>query len=241
MNDLTLITCSYNTPDIILTMLKSFHQSNNTCDKLVIIENSTNDETAKILKENNIPFYVPGTRRHSEGVQAAFDICTTKYALLVDTDIIFKKDVDPVLKQCKENDISLLGEVCGNRGGRVINTRIHPWFCFINIDNIKKYNIKFWDSRRFGNGYDVGCSFFEDIRKNGLNVGDIKMDPFYYTHYEGMSWRTQTYDPTKPDTGIDNGGTHPFIEYFNAGNRTKRIYDSETAYLRPINIKNIFK
>ncbi len=57
MNDLTLITCSYNTPDITLTMLKSWMSVHNRTQRLVVCDNSTNDETSRVLDENKIPYF----------------------------------------------------------------------------------------------------------------------------------------------------------------------------------------
>ena len=56
MRDLTLITCSYNTPIVVEIMLKSFVSFHGVPQRLILFENSTNDETAKLLDKSNVPY-----------------------------------------------------------------------------------------------------------------------------------------------------------------------------------------
>lgn len=212
--DITLITCSYDTPKVTLTMLKSWkHINSNITNNLLLIDNSTNEDTAELLHESKIPFYRNPDGRHYEGVQIALDKCNTKYALLVDTDVIFKENLSAIVNTFIDSGCAIMGEECGDRGGYKLYTRIHPWFCFIDVEQVKNKNIKFinmdkiikTNSGQFYNGininanniykkYDVGATFYEDIVENGLKAFNIKLDPKYYFHYEGMSWKGKSKD-----------------------------------------------
>ena len=214
MNDLTLITCSYNTPDITLTMLRSWMSVHNRTQRLVICDNSTNGETSKILDQNKIPYFKNPGYSHGQGINEAIKLCKTKYALLVDTDVIFLKDHTDIFNQFVEMDLTIMGKVEGDRGGKSIFNRVNPWHCFINVDHIKQHNIIFFDEQRMKDSfatdriYDIGSTFFKDIKNAKLKIGNVDLSNKYYMHLEGMSWYKNKFDPSKEDTGIDFGGTH---------------------------------
>lgn len=219
MDDLTLITCSYNTPDITLTMLKSWVAVHNHKQHLLLVDNSTNTDTQLLLKESNTPFIVNTGAYHGDGVNKALNLCKTEYALLVDTDIIFHKPHNNMYEQFKELDLTLMGKIEGDRGGKKIFKRVNPWHCFINVKHIRKYGISFFDIKKMKDSfktdtlYDVGSTFLEDIKKAKLKIGDVDLSNTYYTHFEGMSWYKNKYDSSKEDTGIDFGGTHNNFGY----------------------------
>lgn len=229
-NDLTLATCSYNTPVITLTMLKSWKKINeNVTNKLILIDNSTNEDTATRLHEYNTPFYRNPDGRHYDGVQIALDKCKTRYMLLVDTDVIFRENLSTITENFINSDYVLMGEECGNRGGYSLYPRIHPWFCFIDVLRINEAGIKFINvakikatlsgefyanipMARLSNTkkYDVGATFYEDIIEKGLKINNIKLDPRYYYHYEGLSWRGNSNNP-----GLMNAHRFNLINYSN--------------------------
>jgi len=97
-----------------------------------------------------------------------FDRVQTKYALLVDTDVIFLKNHSAVLDQVKSGKLTLAGDICGDRGGKRIHHRAHPWHCFVDVEEIKLNRITFYNEAKqlskSAKLYDVGCTFFEDIR-----------------------------------------------------------------------------
>ena len=237
--DLTLITCSYNTPDVTITMLKSYYEMNKEhCDNfnLLLMENSTDGETQKLLEENI-------GLTHSLAVDKALKQCKTKYALLVDTDIIFTKSILDVYTKFQNGDFAILGELVGDRGGFSLMPRINPWYCFINIEQINKCNISFHDQNRINltksNGffdnipineekgrrfYDVGSTFLEDILRNKLTVANAKNLGEYFIHYEGMSWQKQTDK----------------LAYVILGNTVYNKYIKETEKFKNIDINDKF-
>jgi hypothetical protein len=190
--------------------------------KLVLIDNSTNEETRGLLYDNKIPYKCFPGLSHGEGVNEALKLCKTKYALLVDTDVLFKADHSDIFEQFKKMDLTLMGKIEGDRGGKKIYKRVNPWHCFINVENIKKHNITFFDKKRMEDSfktekiYDIGSTFLEDVKKAGLKIGDVDLSEKYYYHFEGMSWYKNKYDPNQGDTGIDFGGTHNVQGYVQA-------------------------
>lgn len=213
MDDLTLITCSYNTPEVTLTMLKSFFKYHGPT-KVLVCDNSTNDDTSKLLDSNNVKYFTNKGGVHIKSVDLLFEKIDTKYALLVDTDIIFLKDNSVLFEKFKEANISLLGEICGDRGGKKIHNRVHPWYCYIDVEQVKLNNISFYNPQKhFSKSdkiYDVGCTFFSDLRDKKLQIGDLNahVASAYYKHYEGMSWRTKRFGSTDGDIDFDSNATH---------------------------------
>jgi len=214
MKDLTLLTCSYNTPFITLTMLKSWVSVHNNVQQLIVIDNSTDELTRGLLFNHKIPYKCFPGNSHGQGVNEAINLCKTKYALLVDTDVVFLKNHTDIFEQFKNMDLTIMGKVEGDRGGKSIYNRVNPWHCFIDVKKIKNNNIKFFDEQRMKDSfktnkiYDIGSTFLEDIKNASLKIGNVDLEHNYYIHLEGMSWYKNKFDSTKEDTGIDFGGTH---------------------------------
>ena len=238
MDDLTLLTCSYNTPDITLTMLKSWMHVHNKIQRLVLCDNSTNNNTKDLLYDHKVPYTSNPGMSHGDGVNEALKLCKTKYALLVDTDVIFLKDHSIIFQQFKDMDLTIMGKVEGDRGGKSIYNRVNPWHCFVNVEKIKQHGIIFFDKERMKDSfktnkiYDIGSTFLEDIKANNLKIGNVDLLNNYYIHLEGMSWYKNKYDSSKEDTGIDFGGTHNNPAYVSA---------YEQKYLNFQNIKQKYR
>ena len=232
MNNLTLITCSYNTPEVTVTMLKSFFKHHEPT-KVLVCDNSTDDSTSVLLTENNVKHFINRGGVHIKSVDLLFDRIDTKYALLVDTDVIFLKDNNTLFEKFKEANICLLGEICGDRGGKKIHNRVHPWYCFVDVEAIKHNKIKFYNpDKHFGKSdkiYDVGCTFFSDIRDKKLQIGDLNANVAsnYYKHYEGMSWRTKRFGSVDGDIDFDSSATHTNRGLYEYGLMVERSYQLE--------------
>lgn len=246
IEDLTLITCSYNTPIITETMLKSFKQMHSELSNMniLIIENSTNNETQLILDSNKISYIKNPGGTHSKSLDNAFRNCKTKYALVVDTDIIFKRNVTTIFKKIKESNVHLCGIACGDRGGFKLMPRIHPWFMFVDVEEVRNNNIKFHDKIRIKNTrselfygncpinniisthpmYDVGCSFYEDIKNANLNICNIPSLENWFVHYEGSSWQRNSDD----------------AHFKELGKQVWDAYQKEIWLTRNINIDNYY-
>jgi hypothetical protein len=212
LDALTLMTCSFNTPEVTATMLRSYvRQHGNGPHRVLILENSTDDGTCRLLDADAVPYVRNPDGRHAPSVDRALRLCATRYALLVDTDVVFKRPIDGALEALKRYDLTLMGSVCADRGGYKLYPRVHPWFCFIDVDAVRARGISFhdpkraietgsigffervpiterppeWSQRRF---YDVGSTFYEDIDRAGLRIGNVDMEGTFFVHYEGTSW-----------------------------------------------------
>ncbi len=214
--DLTLLCCSYETPQIIQLMFQSFvYHHPDTKIPLIVMENSKSDETEQILKKNNIFYHRTPGATHSPSVSLGLESVKTKYCLLVDSDILFLKPVDALMRMFVENNLALMGEMQESRGGYNLHPRISPHACFIDMEKIDRYGIKYHDQTRidstqsngfFGNiplqknggekYYDVGSTFLEDIRTNNLKIAKINSKLTEYVfHAESGSWATKSGIP----------------------------------------------
>ena len=160
MDNITLISCDYNTPLMEITMLRSFFKEcYGVVNKVLVSVNSDKDDIDKysMYDRAGIDYIKNPGMSHAEGVQSLLDNITTKYALLVDSDVIFVKNIKSVIEDYIKSKIVLGGHLDesgfdGNswensdfyKGMNIkINSRIHPCFMFINNSFLKKNNIKF--------------------------------------------------------------------------------------------------
>lgn len=244
--DLTLMTCSFNTPRHVQAMLQSFVSIHGDGPfNCLICENSTDDETRKLLDENGIKYLLNPGGTHSVSVDKLLDACPTQYALLVDSDIVYIKKIDRLLEVMKSNNAAILGEIQADRGGYRLYPRIAPWFCLINTYHIKENKIKFHDQSRIDKTnskyfyqsiplnphvnnsapfYDVGATFYEDISNSGLKILNAKGVEKYFIHYEGGSWRRSS----------GHAG------YVNLGNSVYEKFMADTKYLSNVSIERKF-
>jgi len=265
--DFTLIVASFNTPIVTEHLLKSFiYHHREDQYNIILMENSLDDETKKILTNNNIPYVSNPGMTHSESVDIALRLCKTKYALLLDTDVIFLQNVEKVLETFVLKKSTLMGEVSGSRGGYVLKNRVNPWFCLINIDDIRKHNIRFYDPVRINNTnsqgfygnipiqnindgnrydvfYDVGSTFFEDIQRKNLKIINAKGFEKYFTHYEGMSWRKNTNIDSIVNFAneVENRYVNDIEQYKSIDIKDKFVSDSnDVSYRKVLYVQNLF-
>jgi len=213
MDDLTLITFNFNTPEVVTNMLQTFVKHNGTGPhKLLLYENSSDEKSPVELEKHKLPFIRQIDARHAPSVDRALYDCKTKYALVVDSDIEFKKRIGPLFDMFIKEGAALMGEVCGSRGGYNLYNRVHPWFMFVDIESIQNHGIRFYDEKRIEETdschfyqavplllryddvwrYDVGATFYEDVINAGLKVSNYKAEPEYFIHFEGMSWQDRS-------------------------------------------------
>jgi hypothetical protein len=222
MQDLTLVTTSFNTPQVIFTLLTSFAKyhihEGDFKQRLLLYENSTNDLTQKVLDHHEVPYIKQPNGRHHFSIERALQECTTRYALVVDSDIIFRRSIEPIFEMFKANGSAALGHVVASRYDYNLFPRVQPWFMFLDLQQIRAKDIHYtdWDkikatgsegffkvppipppSDRFL--YDVGATFYADMVNKDLKVYSWLGDPKYYTHLEGMSWRSLVKDKTAVD------------------------------------------
>lgn len=237
--DLTILTCNYNTPELVVNLYKSIKKySKLDCD-FVVINTSTDNCSEKILSDNNIKYYNYRGGIHGEAVNLGLRKIDTRYVLLLDSDVLITSDISGIFQKMKSNNLTLMGNVVGDVAGKSLYSRVEPWFCFIDKDNLKRYKIDFFDRERTKKSkqpgsdrvYDIGSTMYEDVVKNNLLIGNINVENKRFIHYGGMSWRVQSYNPNDVDTDIDFGGTHPHAILKDIGEQVRLKYKKEVAEL----------
>ena len=232
--DLTIVTCNYNTPELITNLMVSIAK---TCEDIpqVLVISTGEYPLLKPVKPLWRNHYIPNSS-HGDAINESFNLAKTRYMLLVDSDVLFLKDFYEPYEKFKEGGFALMGEVVGDRGGKSLYPRVNPWFCFIDLEQLQEHDIKFYDHYRTkmmisDRIYDIGSTMFEDVLKAGLTVADAKMENKYFRHYEGMSWRVQKYNPDNGDTDIDIGGTHDNKALYEYGLKVREQYEGDVANL----------
>lgn len=208
-DDLTVIICSYKANKEFKLCLHQLGLAGIT--NLLIYENSPVEytENRDMLNKFKIPYIDNPGGDHASTMNRALEECNTKYALLLDSDCILLSEIYPQYNFVKKNNITLYGDIQGDRGGFHIHKRVHPWFCFVDMEFIRFHGIQFVDFERIksshsetfvdckrlserrdpsGHYYDAGSSMFEDVVRGGGIVADIG-DYKPYWHKEGSSWR----------------------------------------------------
>lgn len=236
--DLTLVSCNHDTPDLILNLQKSIENTQFIIPQILIIDTGfypSKDYNGKLRT------YHMHCTSHGVAVNESFDLVKTRYMLLIDSDVLFLKDIKHPFEKFKECGAALMGEVVGDRGDKSLYPRVNPWFCFIDLKQLKEHDILFYDKERTERSkrklmnpprvYDIGSTMFEDVVNAGLTIADVKMEGKYFKHYEGMSWRVQKYDPNNGDTDIDIGGTHDNKVLYEYGLKIREQYERDVADL----------
>ena len=234
MKNITLISASYNTPLITKTMLASFVSVHSEGPhQLLLYDNSTNDETAKLLREAGVPFITQGATTHGYTINIALAACTTDYALVVDTDVIFLQPCLHLIEIFNRNPrIVAIGTVSdGRNSGKNLYPRINPWVMFLNVKLMKQYKIKFYDKRKTENGiiYDVGSSFLHDVSEQKLQVMVVNGIEKFAKHYEGLSWYTNRYTVSGAigDLDVDATAMHSDTILYQRGIKRNEEYKTE--------------
>lgn len=229
----TLLTCNYNTPDLIVNLVHSLRKVS-SLDVLVV--NTSDIASTELLEEHQIPFInLPG-ETHGNGVNFGLSQIKEEYVLLTDSDVLIRKDPLLLLPKMVEHSLVLMGRVEGDVGGKSLYPRVDPCFCFLNNDWLKSKQIRFFDGERTKNSrnssrlYNIGSTLFEDVVRNNGKIGDLNVDGNYFKHYGGMSWHMQKYNPNSPDTDIDFGGTHPHDVYYRQGLVIREQYLKDLAH-----------
>lgn len=209
----SIIICSYKATAEFKLNLFQLSKFNITNKNIIIYENSPSNYTYNrdFLKLYNINYINNPDGTHAETLDKAIAICKTKYALILDSDTICLSDPLSYINYVSKNNIQLYGDITGSRGGYLLYKRVNPWWTIIDVDFVKKYNLKYYDiniinktnSNSFYNiaelngstrvsdkyYYDVGSIIYEGvINNNGIiaDIGNNKNLP--YIHLEGSSW-----------------------------------------------------
>jgi glycosyltransferase involved in cell wall biosynthesis len=240
MNDLTLLTCNFNTPYLIDGLLKSLIKTSSSLPKILVMDTSTEQSCI-------VPDHIPSFRftggTHGEAVNLAFKKIKTRYVLLVDSDILFLQDFKKPFEVFKQEGAAAMGKIVGDVAGKSLYPRIEPWYCFLDLSVLNQFKIPFFDAVRTSNSknsnriYDIGSTMFEDLNKRSLKIIDVDLEGKYFKHYGGMSWHIFKFDPTQKDTDVDFGGTHPNQALYTHGRRVLDAYNNDSLQYFDIDIR----
>lgn len=200
INEITLLTVSFNNNVLTTMMIKSFYKQ--VCEvETLIIDNGTFQPVSSDMKElfnvvDNTNQKITGnynqcSKNHCSAVDYALKNCVkTKWCLLVDNDVLFKSDVKKLLEELKDSEFDCCGEIGWDDAPPI---RLFPYFCLINVEKFRNENLNYFDNDRcIGPGSkevgkrgpgtpcwykDTGCSFLEDIQ-NSWKIQEIKLSDY---------------------------------------------------------------
>ena len=207
MKDATLITVSWNTKSVLELMLKSYvavHYMGEPL-KLMLVENGSVDGTKQWLTDNKVPFIDCMINvGHEAAVNMIYQKIDTTYALLSDTDVIFKSSVfEPIIDEVLNDKCIAAGDLIdGDNLGYAIKPRLGAWHILFNIHIMRDVEgfTKFRDTNLWN--YDTGSWFYEKLTERGYThhqisraPGDIDRDVVgmrypTHDHLGKMSWAT---------------------------------------------------
>lgn len=242
MNDLTLLTCNFNTPYLIDGLLKSLIKTASDLPNILVMDTS-------IENSQVVPDYIPSFRfsggTHGEAVNLAFKKIKTRYVLLVDSDILFLQDYKKPFEVFKKEGAVAMGNIVGDVAGKSLYPRIEPWYCFLDLSVLNHFKISFFDAVRTSNSknsnrvYDIGSTMFEDLNNRGMKMIDVNLEGKYFKHYGGMSWHIFKFDPTQKDTDVDFGGTHPNQALYSHGRSILERYKLDMSIYNDVDVSSI--
>ena len=209
LNDITLLTVSFNNNILTGMMLKSFQKQVGKLPEVIIIDNGNkipvdnglkscftviDNFNHKLLTDEN-----QTSRNHSKSIDYSLkNLIKTKWCLIVDNDILFKPEIKNFLNNLDDTKYDCIGEIGYDTKPP---NRLFPYFCLINVNRFKLDKLNYFDRNRIiaytmpghmdfkkENFYDTGYSFYEDI-KNKWNIYEIKLND-YVNHCKNASFKS---------------------------------------------------
>ncbi len=182
LNDLTVLTVTFNNNMLTVMMLKSFMKQTHYFPHIVIVDNGDSIPADDAMKrvfnvvDNYNHLLLPDEFQCSRNHCAAIDYALkhaiqTKWALLVDNDILFYPALSEFLQKFDDTLYDCAGEIGWDA---TPPNRLYPYFCLINVEKFNKEKLNYFDRERIispddslpdWNRMDTGYSFYEDIKQ----------------------------------------------------------------------------
>ena len=191
LNDLTILTVSFNNNLLTGMMLKSFHKQVDNLPEVVIVDNGDKipvDESLKscftVIDNFNHKLLAnefQASRNHCVAIDYALKNCIkTNWCLLVDNDILFKPAIKKFLNTLNENEFDACGEIGWDK---TPPNRLFPYFCLINVKKFKAEQLNYFDRNNITCFYTEGKKETEQAKYNVKDTG--------YSFYESikLTWR----------------------------------------------------
>ncbi|MBK7883544.1 MAG: glycosyltransferase [Chitinophagaceae bacterium] len=208
MQDITLVSVSWNNKTVMELMLKSFvkHHYKGEPLKLLLVDNGSDDGSKEWLKENKIPFYdFIINHGHEQSVNIVYTNIETKYVLLCDTDVEFLENVYDKYLPLLNEKCKVAGElITGDQLNAPVKPRIGAWFFMFDIEAMKEKGVHtFRDTTDWS--YDVGSWMTEKIfehgfthhqidrKKGNIDKDVLGMDYGSHIHFGKLSWNVANH------------------------------------------------
>ena len=188
-NELTIISCNFNTPEEMELMRLSLMEKSEKARgaRFMLVENSSDEgKSAERWKELGWDFLDNRSRdtRHAYSLNRAMQLATTRYALVLDSDVEFFADPWPIIDRWAKDGVTLGGCVMSDvpQDGETIHLkpRVKPWFCFVDIDFLRSHGLPFHDASREVRGSGIIYGHCPIIDTKELRpLGNAKDNPWY--------------------------------------------------------------
>lgn len=223
LKHITVGLCNYNTTELTNACIRSIMNANryNAINMMfIILDNSDKDKFVVdldlsdrcVILDNTAGKYINFKKivsqfgsdtsfndyanlKHCYSIQLLMNLCMTDVFVLVDSDIVLKRDFSNAINMLQHS--SIVGQIENEN----INIKTHdhmykrllPFLCIMNLKCLKQKHIYYFDSSRiwFGTSdicqhYDTGASFLEDIQLNDMSISYIDIYD-YINHLGGAS------------------------------------------------------
>jgi hypothetical protein len=195
MKQKTVAIVHYNTPELLDALIKSIRKFMGGI-QIVILDNSDQRPFTKRIKGVKVinnrkqqlvnfdkelekyPERCPdlaykgnfASAKHMMSVQYLMDEVLTDGFILMDSDILLKKDISYLW----DESFAASGRIIWYKGRAPYQDRLQPYVCYLNVPMLKKAGINFYTPERCwglmpggtsnpNNLYDTGASLLEDI------------------------------------------------------------------------------
>lgn len=195
LNDLTILTVTFNNNFLTIMMLKSFMKQTHAIPRIVIVDNGTYIPADDIMKRvftvvdnynhRLLPDELQCSRNHCAAIDYALKhAIQTKWALLVDNDILFYPKISHFLQSFDDTKYDCAGEIGWDD---TPPNRLFPYFCLINCNRFKQENLSYFDRTRITDYYTIGKKETETVEHNKMDTG--------FSFYEDIknTWRIHNF------------------------------------------------
>lgn len=165
--NITLLSVNWNARPAMELMLKSFVTHHGQV-RLMLADNGSTDDSKQWLYDQGIPFLdFPTNIGHEQMLNVLYPAITTKYVLLVDTDVIFNDSVFGYFDQLVGPIVAAGDLINGDQLNSPIKPRLGAWFIAFDIERMRSVGVTKFRTKQAWD-YDVASEFYENIWMNNL-------------------------------------------------------------------------
>lgn len=128
-----------------------------------------------------------GSAKHTMSIDWLMDHCTEGF-VLADSDVLFRRDITPLVSQRK----AAVGSLQVKSGIPLLM----PVLCWLNVPMLKEHGIRYFNGEKMWalsdrypfNRYDTGAWLYEELIMHQLSFRDTDINP-YILHFGHGSWK----------------------------------------------------